>query len=240
MGRNVHYLKKGAFFKYKFMEVEEFAFGDAMSHSKEDVMHTEIFTEDYEEERLSYVINLQETNLEYEDDEELYLNKKVNEIIEDKKQERKKYEELGKLIPITTPNEPIIIRIAESRSQAFAIPLRPKKAETEIMYDATYRQGRVTLQQISARPVSPPTYTSAQSGSYDQAAHRLSRQSIEMSGRGSIPMRTSMVQGHNEVKTRVSKTVDFGVAQQHQVENETAEWDDILLDHPCCNSCSIT
>merc|ERR1711970_1678727 len=237
MGRNVHYLKKGAFFKYKFMEVEEFAFGDAMSHSKEDVMHTEIFTEDYEEERLSYVINLQETNLEYEDDEELYLNKKVNEIIEDKKQERKKYEELGKLIPITTPNEPIIIKIAESRSQAFAIPLRPKKAETEIMFDATYRAGRVTLQQINARPIPPP------SGRFS-LSNDPPPPSYEMGGRNSIrtstSTRSSMIQGHNEVKSRVSKTVDFGVAQQHQVENETAEWDDILLDHPCCNSCSIT
>jgi len=137
---------------------------------------------------------------------------------------------LGKLIPITTPNEPIIIKIAESRSQAFAIPLRPKKAEMEIMYDATYRTGRVTLQHINARPVSPE--------------NDFSRQSYDAGGRNSIrtssSARSSMIQGHNEVKTRVSKTVDFGVAQQHQVENETAEWDDILLDHPCCHSCSIT
>lgn len=48
-----------------------------------------IFTEDpdEDEDRLSYVINLQETNHEYEEEEELYLNKKVNAIIEDKKQE---------------------------------------------------------------------------------------------------------------------------------------------------------
>lgn len=215
------------------MEVEEFATGDGTptSGSKEDVKHTETFTED-DEDRLSYVINLQEKNHEYEEEEELYLNKKVNAIIEDKKQERKKYEALGKLIPITTPNEPIIIKIAESRSQAFAIPLRPKKAEIEIMYDATYRAGRVTLQHINARPISPEN---------DQNS---SRQSYDVGGRNSIrtssSARSSMIQGHNEVKTRVSKTVDFGVAQQHQVENETAEWDDILLDHPCCHSCSIT
>ena len=115
----------------------------------------------------------------------------------------------------------------------------------EIMYDATYRAGRVTLQHINARPVSPES--------------DFSRQSYDAGGRNSIrtssSARSSMIQGHNEyvyipiefilthlfrVKTRVSKTVDFGVAQQHQVENETAEWDDILLDHPCCHSCSIT
>ena len=45
-----------------------------------------IFTQE-DEDRLSYVINLQETNHEYEEEEELYLNKKVNAIIEDKKQE---------------------------------------------------------------------------------------------------------------------------------------------------------
>ena len=33
-------------------------------------------------------------------------------------------EKLGKLVPITTPTEPIIMRIAEQRSQAFAVPLR--------------------------------------------------------------------------------------------------------------------
>lgn len=115
----------------------------------------------------------------------------------------------------------------------------------EIMFDATYRAGRVTLQHINARPVSPES--------------DFSRQSYDAGGRNSIrtssSARSSMIQGHNEyvhnpidfilthffrVKTRVSKTVDFGVAQQHQVENETAEWDDILLDHPCCHSCSIT
>merc|ERR1711917_15843 len=222
--------------KINIMEVEEFANGDSspITGSKTDVMHTEIFTEDADEDRLSYVINLQETNYEYEEEEELYLNKKVNAIIEDKKQERKKYEALGKLIPITTPNEPIIIKIAESRSQAFAIPLRPKKAEMEIMYDATYRTGRVTPQHINARAVSPEN---------DQNTG-VSRQSYDAGGRNSMrtssSARSSMIQGHNEVKTRVSKTVDFGVAQQHQVENETAEWDDILLDHPCCHSCSIT
>ena len=54
-----------------------------MSRSSE-IYFCRIFTED--EERLSYVINLQETNHEYEEEEELYLNKKVNAIIEDKKQ----------------------------------------------------------------------------------------------------------------------------------------------------------
>merc|ERR1711990_838689 len=82
-----------------------------------------------------------------------------------------------------------IIKIAESRSQAFPIPLRPKKAEMEIMYDATYRAGRVTLQHINARPISPES-------------DMVSRQSYDAGGRNSIrtssSARSSMIQGHNE------------------------------------------
>ena len=65
---------------------------------------------------------------------------------------------------------------------------RPKKAEMEIMYDATYRTGRVTLQHINARPVSPE--------------NDFSRQSYDAGGRNSIrtssSARSSMIQGHNE------------------------------------------
>lgn len=59
----------------------------------------------------------------------------------------------------------------------------------EIMYDATYRTGRVTLQQINARPISPEN-------------EQDSRQSYDAGGRNSIrtssTARSSMVQGHNE------------------------------------------
>ena len=57
------------------------------------------------------------------------------------------------------------------------------------MYDATYRAGRVTLQHINARPISPES-------------DMVSRQSYDAGGRNSIrtssSARSSMIQGHNE------------------------------------------
>lgn len=57
------------------------------------------------------------------------------------------------------------------------------------MYDATYRAGRVTLQHINARPISPES-------------DMVSPQSYDAGGRNSIrtssSARSSMVQGHNE------------------------------------------
>ena len=58
-----------------------------------------------------------------------------------------------------------------------------------------------------------------------------------VTGSGAAPDRTSIVTGLNEVKSRVSKTVEFGIAKQVEVEDIEPEWDDILLDKKYCNLC---
>ena len=68
--------------------------------------------------------------------------------------------------------------------------LRPKKAEMEIMYDATYRTGRVTLQHINACAVSPENDQNTGRQSYDAGGRN--------SMRTSSSARSSMIQGHNE------------------------------------------
>merc|ERR1712123_184133 len=80
---------------------------------------------------LSYLINLQDTKLEHENEEETYLNEETAQLISDRYQERRELESLGKLVPITTPTEPI------SR----------KRAETALMVDKNLSKQRVTLVQ---------------------------------------------------------------------------------------------
>merc|ERR1712106_1008858 len=65
---------------------------------------------------LSYLINLQDTKLEHENEEETYLNEETAQLISDRYQERRELESLGKLVPITTPTEPIILKIAVQRA----------------------------------------------------------------------------------------------------------------------------
>merc|ERR1712123_451738 len=164
---------------------------------------------------LSYLINLQDTKLEHENEEETYLNEETAQLITDKYEERLKLESLGKLLPINTPTEPVIFNIAMQRAVAFPVPIRRKKAETKLMVDPKLVRQTVTLVQ--------------------------NRTSLAMdarvTGSGAAPDRTSIVTGANEVKSRVSKTVDFGIAKQVEVEVFEPEWDDILLDKKYCNLC---
>ena len=101
------------------------------------------------------------------------------------------------------------------RAVAFPVPIRRKKAETKLMVDPKLVRQTVTLVQ--------------------------NRTSLAMdarvTGSGAAPDRTSIVTGANEVKSRVSKTVDFGIAKQVEVEVFEPEWDDILLDKKYCNLC---
>merc|ERR1712179_68019 len=165
---------------------------------------------------LSYLINLQDTKLEHENEEEIYLNEETTQLIADRYEERRQLESLGKLVPITTPTEPVILQIAERRAVAFPVPIRRKKAETALMVDTKLSKNldRVTLVQ---------TRTSL---------------ALEAKVTGnSLTERTSIVTGSNEVKARVSKTVEFGIAKQTEVEDIEPEWDDILLDKKFCNLC---
>merc|ERR1712106_100339 len=82
---------------------------------------------------LSYLINLQDTKLEHENEEETYLNEETAQLITDKYEERLKLESLGKLLPINTPTEPVIFNIAMQRAVAFPVPIRRKKAETKLI-----------------------------------------------------------------------------------------------------------
>ena len=128
--------------------------------------------------------------------------------------ERRELESLGKLVPITTPTEPIILKIAVQRAVAYPVPIRRKRAETALMVDKNLSKQRVTLVQ---------TRTSL---------------AVEAQVTGNaVGERTSIVTGANEVKARVSKTVEFGIAKQTEVEDIEPEWDDILLDKECCNLC---
>merc|ERR1712147_82275 len=165
---------------------------------------------------LSYLINLQDTKLEHENEEEIYLNEETTQLIADRYEERRQLESLGKLVPITTPTEPVILQIAERRAVAFPVPIRRKKAETALMVDTKLSKNldRVTLVQT--------------------------RTSLAVEARvtgNSLTERTSIVTGSNEVKARVSKTVEFGIAKQTEVEDIEPEWDDILLDKKFCNLC---
>ena len=68
-------------------------------------------------------------------------------------------ESLGKLVPITTPTEPVILKIAEQRAVSFPIPLRAKKAETALMVDPKLSKQRVTLVQTRTSMVAEARVT---------------------------------------------------------------------------------
>jgi len=65
-------------------------------------------------------------DLAYDSGSDDEMSIEAKRVLRRKKLEREKLQKLGKLIPIETQNEPEIIKLAESQSEAYALPMRPK------------------------------------------------------------------------------------------------------------------
>jgi len=66
-------------------------------------------------------------DLAYDSGSDDEMSIEAKRVLRRKKLEREKLQKLGKLIPIETENEPEIIKLAESHSEAYALPMRPKE-----------------------------------------------------------------------------------------------------------------
>merc|ERR1711911_223326 len=66
-------------------------------------------------------------DLAYDSGSDDEMSIEAKRVLRRKKLEREKLQKLGKLIPIETENEPENIKLAESQSEAYALPMRPKE-----------------------------------------------------------------------------------------------------------------
>jgi len=86
-------------------------------------------------------------DLAYDSGSDDEMSIEAKRVLRRKKLEREKLQKLGKLIPIETENEPEKIKLAESQSEAYALPMRPKEEVsnlTELLNRASVRSSIVT------------------------------------------------------------------------------------------------
>jgi len=86
-------------------------------------------------------------DLAYDSGSDDEMSIEAKRVLRRKKLEREKLQKLGKLIPIETENEPENIKLAESQSEAYALPMRPKEEVsnlTELLTRSSVRSSIVT------------------------------------------------------------------------------------------------
>jgi len=86
-------------------------------------------------------------DLAYDSGSDDEMSIEAKRVLRRKKLEREKLQKLGKLIPLETENEPEIIKLAESQSEAYALPMRPKEEIsnlTELVNRTSVRSSMLT------------------------------------------------------------------------------------------------
>merc|ERR1719356_823261 len=119
-------------------------------------------------------------------------------ILRLKKLEREKLQKLGKLIPIDTENEADIIELATSNSEAYALPMRPKEEISNL----------TTLYNVDSRP----SFVSSLRSSVAYSDTDSSRPSIIS----------------DEIRSRKSKVVGFGLVEETQFDQLPNEYEPVI------------